>query len=105
MAADEVQRLDLKDLDAVLERAKAEVWTELAIVNLAKDSSFTDRYVAQLLQEGWDPANIFLGSLKEVSAALSELASLRRLNLYENSIGDHGAAIVAQLTELRSEPV
>ncbi len=49
MAADEVQRLELKDLDAVLERAKAERWTELALLG----EDFTSIDASELQDSGW----------------------------------------------------
>jgi hypothetical protein len=54
MAAEEVQRLDLKDLDGVLARAKAERWTELALVG----AGWND-YARELIGHGLRRDRIF----------------------------------------------
>ena len=56
MAADTVQRIDLKDLDAVLARAKEERWTELAL--LAGDLSMT--HAVRCRNSGWPASRIFI---------------------------------------------
>jgi len=43
MAADGVQRLDLKDLDAVLARAKSERWAELGLISSTSIASAEDQ--------------------------------------------------------------
>jgi hypothetical protein len=50
MTAEEVQRLELKDLDSVLVRAKAEQWSELALL---PTSTADPRYVEGLVRQGW----------------------------------------------------
>jgi hypothetical protein len=82
MAAGAVQRLRLKDLDAVLARAKAEGWTEL------------DFYVdphGPPIWSAYDSAKphrvILYQPLRRVPEALIEITSLESLDLGANQIG------------------
>lgn len=127
MAAEAVQWLDPKDVDAVLERASAGRWTELALVASGQpDWGF---HVMDLLRRGWSAERVFhvtepLGHLPPLLCRLTDLVSLdlsgngigeaaaralssslpglKWLNLMGNRLGDTGAAAITALTDLTS---
>jgi internalin A len=100
MAADEVQRLDLKDLDAVLARAKSEAWTELALVV----HDLRGYQAEALVRSKWPAARVFVLNerLRKVPSALIEIDSLASLVHTSDHIGDAGATTLTQLAGLTS---
>ena len=115
MAADGVQRLELKDLDAVLERAKAEEWTELALVG-SYSIAQAEVEAAHLTESSWPTNRVYLvlhesalqnrPTLNFASQligdfrlmALAELDALRSLLLRHMEIGDSGAKLLSRLS-------
>lgn len=100
MPAEQVQRLDLKDLDAVLARAKAEGWTELAL----PAGKYLQRRALSLQHSGWPATRVFILNepLRVVPEALVRLKGLTALNLQGNQIGNAGAKALARLNGLTS---
>jgi hypothetical protein len=94
MAAEEVQRLDLKDLDGVLARAKAERWTELALVG----AGWND-YARELIGHGLRRDRIFVhaGTLRHVPKLLAEITSLTAL-----VVGERWSVFPGQFDKLGS---
>jgi internalin A len=101
MAPDPVQRLDPQDLDAVLQQAKAERWTDLALLGPVPWAKPEAR---QLIRDGWRAERVFLlkAPLDQVPPALAALTGLTSLDLRNNEIGEAGAASIAKLTGLTS---
>jgi hypothetical protein len=101
MAVDGVQRLDLKDLDAVLARAKAEGWTELALLGPHPDARWR---ASRLIGDGWSDCQVFClsNSLASVPPTLPSLSDLTSLDIENNRIGDAGATAIAKLSGLTS---
>ena len=100
MAADGMQRLELKDLDAVLERAKAERWTELGLIY----GKFIKVRAASSIHSERSAARVFILSepLCQLPASLIEIDSLNSLSLLGNRIDDTGIADLAKLASLAS---
>jgi internalin A len=98
MPPDEPQPLNAQDLDAVLAQAKAERWTELAL--LAPESE--PRRQGQI-GGGWPAARVFVLAqmlVDHVPPALVAIDSLKSLDLAGNQIGETGAKAIASLTRL-----
>ncbi len=90
---DEQGRLPLDQVPAVLRRAKAEGWTELALIaDLHQDRFARDR-INELKSAGWNTAQLFVvaGVLEHLPAEFAELTGLITLDLSGNQIGDAGA--------------
>ena len=102
MAADEVQLLDLKDLDVVLQRAKAEGWTKLALLGLWRPRALAQELAIKLIREGWSADRVFLFNeeLDRMPPTLACLTGLTSLDLANNRIGVEGAKAIASLTGL-----
>jgi internalin A len=99
MANDVPQGLNPEDLDAVLERAKAERWTELAL--LGPDYQHRREW---LIRRDWPAPWVFLLAkrLEQVSPALLAIDSLTSLDLTGNQIGEEGAEAIAGFTDFSS---
>jgi hypothetical protein len=119
MAAGAVQRLDLKDLDAVLARAKSERWAELGLISSTSIASAEDQ-AKHLMLKGWpnnrlyiivhesllcSPASLYSGVISISESELSlilEIFSLSSFLLRGIEIGDFGAAKLSRLSGLSS---
>lgn len=113
MATGEVQRLELKDLDAVLERAKAEGWTELAICPSRPQSFWNLAHVILLGKVPFNlPPSFFeITSLKKIELTRSRLSAkdienfalldqLNTIYLLDCGADFRGAAALKYLPEL-----
>ena len=97
MANDAPQRLFTEELDVLLQQAKAERWTELAL--LGSDSG---RKRKRPIPNDWPAARVFVLSrpLRKVPPALIAIESLAALELRDNHISAGGAMAIARLTSL-----
>lgn len=98
MAAGGVQRLYLKDLDAVLAQAKTERWANLAILEWDE----IDHHAVWLTKNGFRPEEVLLlyEKMPYVPAALLDIGSLVALSITGQGIGDAGADALASLRNL-----
>lgn len=95
-------RFTFEGFRSILRRAKAEGWTELAI--LPPSSSWTDEiYEVRLKSMGWHCVRAFtlVERLETIPADLAELTSLTSLCLQGHDIGPEGMRLLAWLTNLR----
>ena len=101
MPAPRSESLTRKQLTDLLDRARTEAWTHLAL--FGPDS--WGGYEASLIQDGWPADRVFRLSERLYGAgarALSTLTSVTSLVLVGNDIGDDGACALATLASLTS---
>ena len=89
---------NVDELEAIVNRAKREEWTHLALMFTEAASVLTDK-----LHEGWDAERVFWTAFRvetEGARTLARLTSLQELDLYNNNIRDEGACALAVLANL-----